>query len=218
MQPTVFIVDNDDQTRLSLEQLLKATKHAVRSFASGREFHRFYQAAFPGCLILDVKLQRQNGVELYQRLLHEGKRLPVIFTTAEAEVATAVAAMRVGAIEFLAKPFDRILLLQRIEKALKLDARWRAREGEFAQLDARIGRLTARERSTLELIVAGMPNKTMAGRLDISERAVEMRRASLMRKLGVRSTAELLQIAIKHRVLSELRWPPEDLETAETYS
>jgi FixJ family two-component response regulator len=205
MQPTVFVVDDDADLRHSLEMLLRTMEFAVRSFASAAEFRRFYQPIYPGCLVLDVKMPRQNGLELYRRLLQEGKRLPVIFMTAHAEVTTAVAAMKTGAIEFLAKPFDRSTLIDRIEKALVLDAEWRAREQEFARLGSQIERLNGRERMTLELVVAGVPNKAMARRLQISERAVEMRRATLMRKLGVRNTAELLKFAITYRVLAELR-------------
>jgi FixJ family two-component response regulator len=214
MHPTVFVVDDDADVRHSLELLLRAMKFGVRSFASADEFHRYYRPAYPGCLVLDVKMPRQGGLDLYQQLLHEGKRLPVIFITAHAEVTTAVAAMKTGAIEFLVKPFDRPTLLNRIEKALRLDAQWRAREREFTQLEMQIARLSTRERATLELIVAGVPNKSMATQLQISERAVEMRRANLMRKLGVRSTAELLDIAITHRVLSELRQTNHELDLA----
>jgi FixJ family two-component response regulator len=137
-------------------------------------------------------------------LLREGKRLPVIFVTAHADVTTAVAAMKTGAVEFLEKPFDHETLLALIRKALLLDAQWRKREAEFADIDARIARLNERDRETLQLILAGMSNKAMAARLFISERAVEMRRAALMRKLEVRSLAELLEIAITHRVMAEV--------------
>lgn len=205
MQPTVFVVDDDADLRHSLEMLLQAMKLAVRSFASAAEFRRFYQSSDPGCLVLDVRMPRESGLELYRRLLQDGKRLPVIFMTAHAEVSTAVDAMKTGAIEFLAKPFDRSTLIDRIHKALALDAEWRARDEVFARLESRIQRLNGRDRTTLELVVAGLPNKAMARRLQLSERAVEMRRAKLMRKLGVRNTAELLKFAVTYRVLAELR-------------
>jgi FixJ family two-component response regulator len=205
MPPTVFVVDDDADLRHSLEMLLQAMKLAVRSFASAAEFRRFYQPTYPGCLVLDIRMPRENGLELYRRLLHDGKRLPVIFMTAHAEVSTAVDAMKTGAIEFLAKPFDRSTLVHHIQKALALDAEWRARDDVFARLESRIQRLNARERSTLELVVEGVPNKAMARRLQLSERAVEMRRAKLMQKLGVRNTAELLKLAVTYRVLAELR-------------
>jgi len=203
--PIVFVVDDDRQMRESLQVLLEALGFAVRAFPSGASFHRFYRPQMPGCLVLDVRMPVQDGLELYEQLWREGRRLPVIFITAHADVMTPVAAMKTGAIEFLEKPFDRQTLLDRVGKALALNSQWRQRESDFAAPEARIQRLTDRERETLELLLAGESNKMMAARLLISERAVEMRRAGIMRKLQVRSVAELLDLAVTHRVLSELR-------------
>lgn len=190
--------------RESLVTLISAMRFTARGFASARAFHRFYRPQMPGCLVLDIQMPLQTGLELYEQLIHERKRLPVIFITAHADVSTAVAAMKTGAIEFLEKPFDRHTLLARIEQALALDDEWRRRAAEFQAFDRRMARLHPRERQTLELILAGVPNKAMAGRLDISERAVEMRRAAIMRKLEVRSLAELLELAVSHRILGEI--------------
>jgi FixJ family two-component response regulator len=202
---TVFVVDDERQMRESLQALLEALGFAVRAFSSAAGFHRFYRPQMPGCLVLDVRMPVQDGLELYEQLLSEGKKLPVIFITAHANVTTAVAAMKTGAIEFLEKPFDRQTLLDRVGKALALDAQWRLSESEFAALEERIQQLTERERETLELLLAGESNKTMAARLLLSERAVEMRRAGIMRKLKVGSVAELLDLAVTYRVLSDLR-------------
>lgn len=203
-QPTVFVVDDDRQMRDSLVMLVEAMGFAAQGFASGAEFYRFYQSPQPGCLVLDVRMPRQTGLELYEQLTREGKRLPVIFMTAHADVSMAVAAMKTGAIEFLEKPFERETLLERIKKALALDADWRRREDEFNAVAERIARLNDRERETLELILSGASNKVMASRLYISERAVEMRRAGIMRKLQVDSLAELIDLAVTHRVLAEI--------------
>jgi FixJ family two-component response regulator len=164
----------------------------------------------PGCLVLDIRMPRQSGIELYEQLLREGKRLPVIFITAHADVSTAVAAMKTGAIEFLEKPFDRQLLLDRVQKALQLDAQWRSQDAEFAELAERVARLSERERETLAMIQAGESNKMMAAKLFITERAVEMRRAAIMRKLQVGTVAELLDLTISHRILAELRQAADD--------
>ena len=203
--PTVFVVDDDRQLRDSLTTLLELLKYEVRTFSSAASFHRFYRASMRGCLLLDLCMPSETGLELYERLLREGKRMPVIFITAHGDVSTAVAAMKTGAIEFLEKPFDRKTLVDRIEKALALDVQWRAREREYVVLDERIRKLTERERETLELLLAGESNKAMAAKLFLTERAVEMRRAALMRKLQVRSLAELIDLAVTHRVHSELR-------------
>lgn len=202
--PTVFVVDDDPQMRQSLSALLEAMQFQVRAFPSAASFHRFYQPQMPGVLLLDVQMPVQNGLQLYETLLQEGKRLPVIFITAHADVTTAVAAIKTGAIEFLEKPFDRNSLVDLVRKALELDSQWRKREAEFAALKQQIEQLSERDRETLELLLAGESNKTMASKLFITERAVEMRRASIMRKLKVSTLAELLDLTITYRILSEL--------------
>src|SRR4029079_11319788 len=104
------------------------------AFSAPRNFHRFYRPEMPGCLLVDVRMPRQTGLELYEVLLEEGKRLPVIFITAHADVGTAVAAMKTGAIEFLEKPFDRATLLNRVRSALELDTVWREGDARFAAI------------------------------------------------------------------------------------
>jgi len=204
-RPTVFVVDDDRQMRESLVALFEALGMEVRAFTLASSFHRFYRPNMPGCLLLDVRMPVQDGLELYGQLLSEGKRLPVIFMTAHANVSTAVAAMKTGAIEFLEKPFDLQTLQSLIEKALALDAQWRQRDADFAALEARISQLSEREQETLQLVLAGDSNKQMAERLLLSERAVEMRRAAIMRKLQVNSVAELFELALSHRIFSDLR-------------
>lgn len=200
---TVYVVDDDRPMLDSLVGLIRAMGFPAAGFGSGSDFQQFFRRELPGCLVLDVRMPVQNGLQLYEQLLREGKRLPVIFITAHADVTTAVAAMKTGAVEFLEKPFDRETLLALVRRALRLDNEWRTREADFAAIDARIARLNERDQETLQLILAGASNKTMATRLFISERAVEMRRAAIMRKLEVHSLAELLEIAITHRVLAE---------------
>ena len=204
-QPTVFVVDDDCQLRDSLTAFLAATRFPARAFSSAESFHQFYRPSMPGCLVLNVKLPTQDGLELYEQLIREGKRVPVIFITDRADVSTAVAAMKTGAVEFLEKPFDGNMLLDLIQKALALDTQRRSREEIYRALDARIGLLNPREQETLQLILGGSSNKVMAARLYISERAVEMRRAAIMQKLGTRSLAALVELAITHRILGEIQ-------------
>jgi len=205
ISPTVFVVDDDQQMLDSLEVLLEVLGFSVRPFASPSSFQRYYRPEMPGCLLLDIRMPRQDGLQLYEQLLGEGKRLPVIFITAHADVSTAVAAMKSGAIEFLEKPFDRETLVDRVRKALALDAQWRERDAAYAALEERVRRLNLRERETLEMIQAGLSNKAMAAKLFLTERAVEMRRSAIMRKLQVRSVAELADLTATHRILTELR-------------
>jgi two-component system response regulator TtrR len=202
------VVDDDAEMRLSLQGLIAALGHEVHTFASAAEFRRHYQASMAGCLVLDVHLPRQDGLSLYTQLLQEGKRLPVIFITGHADVSTAVAAMKTGAIEFLEKPFLRATLEDRLRKALAIDAQWRAQAAEIAGMEARLSRLSDGERDTLHLLLEGQQNKTIARRCQISERAVEMRRARIMNKLDVKSVAELLNFTITYRLLNELRQVP----------
>lgn len=202
--PTLFVVDDDQQMRESLCALLGVLGYEVLAFSTAGGFHRFYRAEMPGCLLLDIRMPRQTGLELYEQLLREGKRLPVIFITAHADVPTAVAAMKSGAVEFLEKPFDRETLLDSVQRALEFDAQCRARDAAFSALAARIAVLNERDRETLEMIQAGQSNKAMAAKLFISERAIEMRRSSLMNKLQVSSVAELINLTSTHRILAEL--------------
>lgn len=210
LKPTVYVVDDDPQMRDSLCALLHVVGFQVSAFASPRSFHRFYRSEMPGCLLLDIRMPRQSGLELYELLLNEGKRLPVIFITAHADVSTAVAAMKTGAIEFLEKPFDRETLFDRVRKAMALDAEWRAGNEQFADLVARIGRLNPRDRETLAMIQTGDSNKSMAAKLGLTERAIEMRRSAIMRKMQVGSVAELVDLTVTHRILSELRQAAKD--------
>ena len=147
----------------------------------------------------------ESGIEMYADMVRCGRRLPVIFITAHADVTTAVTAMKTGAVEFLEKPFERSKLAELIDRALKLDAEWRQADQRFNELDQTIQKLSDNDRETLQLIFDGTTNKAMAAKLFISERAVELRRQRLMQRLGVRSVPELLELAITHRVLSELR-------------
>jgi FixJ family two-component response regulator len=203
--PILFVVDDDQQMRESLGALLEVVGYRTMSFSTAGAFHRYYRANMPGCVLLDIRMPRQTGLELYEQLLREGKRLPAIFITAHADVPMAVAAMKTGAVEFLEKPFAREILLERIRSALELDVRWRSQEAEFSALSARIALLSNRERETLHMILAGESNRAMAAKLLLTERAVEMRRSSLMRKLQVHSVAALAELTATHRILSELR-------------
>jgi FixJ family two-component response regulator len=203
--PTIFVVDDDDEMRASLAALFDVLGFAVRAFSSPGSFAHYYQTGMRGCLVLDIQMPRQTGLELYEQLLQEGKRLPVIFITAHADVPTAVAAMKTGALEFLEKPFDRHKLRERVQAAIQLDSEWRERDGAFKRVEERISRLNKRDRETLQLVLAGESNKSMAARLFLSERAIEMRRSAIMKKLGVQSLAELFELAVTHRILDELR-------------
>jgi FixJ family two-component response regulator len=200
---TVFVVDDDKQLLDSLVVLLELLGFQVRPFSTPGAFMRFYRQEMPGCLVLDIRMPRQSGLELYEQLLEEGKRLPVIFITAHADVSIAVTAMKCGAVEFLEKPFDRETLVNLVQKALALDAQWREQDNRYASISERVRQLSDRDQETLALIQAGESNRSMAEKLLLTERAVEMRRSAIMKKLQVRSVAELVELTTTHRMLTE---------------
>ncbi len=203
--PRVFVIDDDCEVRDALCSAIETRGFSAEGFASAADFLAQHRPDATGCLVLDVQMPQQSGIELYEQLLSEGTRLPVIFLTGQSDVTTAVEAMKAGAIEFLEKPVSHVVLLDHIEKALKLDALWRRRDHEFSVVEKRMASLTSRESETLDLVLAGESNKSMASRLFISERAIELRRAAIMRKLKVRSLAELLNVSVSHRILAENR-------------
>jgi FixJ family two-component response regulator len=202
---TVFLVDADKQLRDSLTVLLEVVGLNVQAFSNPASFRRRYRPDMPGCLVLDIRMPAQNGLEFYEQFVAGGRRLPVILTTAHADVSLAVAAMKSGAVDFLEKPFDRETLVNRVRKALALDADWRQQDSNYAAIAARIYQLSERERETLSLIQAGESNKSMAAKLFLTERAVEMRRSAIMKKLAVRSVPELVELTTTYHMLTRLR-------------
>jgi FixJ family two-component response regulator len=196
--PVVYIVDDDPDMRDSLCWLMKTVGVRAQSFASAAEFLRDFTPNGPGCVILDVRMPGTSGLDLFEDLVARGEGMPVIFITAYADVPMAVRAMKSGAVEFVEKPFNRQTLLDKVQRAIKDDIERRSRIAVRQKLAQRFQRLTGKEREVLELIKEGRPNKEIASQLQITPRAVELRRSSLMRKLGVRSLIELLRLTVVH--------------------
>lgn len=202
-EPTVYIVDDDPEMRDSLHWLLKTVGVRAVALASAEEFDREFRAEGPACLVLDVRMPGTGGLDLFERLTARGLRIPVIFITAHADVPMAVRAMKSGAVEFLEKPFNGQLLLDKIQRILRDDADRLVRQAALDEFRGRLMTLTGKEREVLEMIRHGRPNKEIATRLEVTPRAVELRRASLMKKLGVGSLPELLRLTIGFDGLSE---------------
>jgi FixJ family two-component response regulator len=193
---TVFVVDDDPSVRKSLARLLTSTGHRVDTFASAGDFLR-RKPRPPGaaCMILDLRMPEVDGLELHTLLREANSTLPVVFATGHGEVPDSVRAMKLGAVDFLTKPVDETQLLTAVERALALDeARTRA-EAARAALAKRQGRLTPRERQVFSLVVTGMLNKQIAGRLGASERTIKAHRARVMQKMQADSVAALVRIA-----------------------
>lgn len=196
-EPTVYVVDDDPDMRDSLHWLMKTVGLSVEVYPSASAFLDGFAPAGPGCLVFDVRMPGTSGLDLYEELVARGDGMPVIFITAFADVPMAVRALKSGAVEFVEKPFNRQMLLDRVQRAIKDDAERRRQLADRAALEGRFARLSDKEREVLELVKEGQPNKAISASLGITPRAVEMRRASLMNKLGVRSLAELLRMTIE---------------------
>jgi two-component system response regulator FixJ len=197
MSPVVFVVDDDQAMRDSLEFLLESLGFEVRSFASAQDFLAAPEAvASPGCLLLDVRMPGMNGLDLQAALRDHRIELPVIIITAYADVPMAVRAMHQGAIDFLEKPFNDQQLLGCIERALARGTeQQRSREQEHGVRD-RLARLTPREKEVMELVVRGLLNKQIAGELALSMKTVEQHRARVMEKMEADGLASLVKMAI----------------------
>lgn len=195
---TVFVVDDDEAMRDSLEALLESAGLTVLSFEAATPFLDAYDPSEPGCLALDVHLPDMNGVDVLRRLkAMPADRLTVIVITGAADVQTAVAAMKIGAEDFIEKPFDDEAFIERVETLLE-EARTRGqKEDARAAAAGRIDELTPRERDVLLEIVDGHPNKVIAYHLGISPRTVELHRSRVMQKLEARSASQLVRIALE---------------------
>lgn len=193
-EQTVYIVDDDEAIRDSLAWLLKTRGLAAETFASAEDFLERCGPHHAGCLVLDIRMPGMSGLELQEKLADAGCALPVIFLTGHADVPMAVAALKNGAFDFVEKPFNDNALVDLVIKGLVQNARVRAERAEKATVASRLAQLTAREREVMDLILAGKLNKVIADELAISMRTVEVHRARVLEKMGVRSAVELAQL------------------------
>ena len=191
----VHIVDDDTDVRDSLSWLIESAGLETRSFASAEEFLEFYSEACRGCLILDLQMPGMGGTELFERLRSADSLLPVIFLTAHADVSTAVRMVKLGAFDFVEKPFAEGEIVSKVQQALARNRMLIDREAELADARTRLSRLTAREQEVFELVANGQANKVIALDLGISERTVEIHRAAVMRKMEAKTLADLIRIA-----------------------
>ncbi|MGF1615606.1 MAG: response regulator transcription factor [Gammaproteobacteria bacterium] len=196
--PTVFVIDDDPAFCQSLRMLLDAAGLRVEDYLSAESFLQAACAQRPGCLLLDVRMPGWSGLELQGHLNNKRIDLPIIFITGHGDIPMAVRAVKAGALDFLEKPLDAEVLLDRVEVALEIDAKRRQSEAKRTQSRARIARLTLRERQVMELVAVGRSNKQIALLLQISHRTVEIYRARLMEKLQTKSLSELIRMAVAY--------------------
>jgi two-component system response regulator FixJ len=191
----VYIVDDDRAIRRSLERLLDAAGFQAVSYATPKAFLGVAAGLPTGCVLLDLRMPEMDGLEVqaHLRLINSG--LPIIVMTGQGDVQTAVRAMKAGAVDFIEKPYSDDALIAAIESALKGSVR-KDRTGDMTAAAALIDTLSPRERQVLEALVAGQPNKVIAFDLGISVRTVEVHRARMMDRLGVRQFAEAVRLSV----------------------
>lgn len=202
--PVVYLVDDEDVVRDALAWLLRTRRLLSEGFDSAEAFEACLQGKgldedpgawpdAPSCAVLDVRMQGSSGLALFDRLVERGlsAAMPVIFLTGHGDVPTAVAALKRGAFDFVEKPFSNNALVDRVEQALASSAQTLLRRRDQRKVGLRLAELTERERDVMRLVVEGRPNKLIADALDISVRTVEVHRARIFEKIGVRSAVEL---------------------------
>jgi two-component system response regulator FixJ len=193
---TIYIVDDDDPVRASLQSLLSVRKNLlIRSFRSGDLFLEQVEELDPGVLLLDFNMPGSNGLDVLRALRPFGNRFVSIVLTGKGSIDVAVQAMKIGAMDFLEKPYDPVVLLQLIDSAFVQHEQQHAMEERTAQAASRINALSPRERDVLKGLIEGRSNKVIAFELELSPRTVEIYRANLMQKLDVRSLSDALKIA-----------------------
>jgi RNA polymerase sigma factor (sigma-70 family) len=193
----VFVVDDDASIRQALRSLIRSVGLQAELFASPREFLDARRPEAPSCLILDVRLRGESGLDFQRELAESGIHIPIIFISGHADVPMSVQAMKAGAVEFLTKTFRDQDMLDAIYQALDRDRRRRQQETEVAELRKRFELLTPREREVLPLVVAGMPNKQIAAAIGTTETTAKVHRAQLMRKMRAASLPDLVRMAEK---------------------
>jgi FixJ family two-component response regulator len=192
---TVFVVDDDRSVREGLVDMIQSLGMQAKAFASAQQFLQHKRPDTPTCLVLDVRLPGLSGLDLQRQLGQSGQPIPVIFITGHGDIPMSVRAMKEGAVEFLTKPFRDQDLLDAIHQALKKDRTAREQRAKAAEVRRRYDTLTSREREVMQLVIAGMLNKQIAGELGTSEVTVKMHRGQVMHKMQAQSVVELLRMS-----------------------
>jgi len=192
--PTVFIVDDDAGVRKSIGELLISVGLTVETFESAQSFLDTFDAARPGCLVLDVRMAHMGGLTLEAKLAEMGADIPIVFISGHGDISMAVNAIKRGAVDFVPKPYQEQHLLDAVNEALRRDVLRRGDPINASGPTERLQTLTSREREVLDLVLEGQSSKAIAQKLGISHRTVERHRSRLLEKLGVASVTELLRL------------------------
>jgi len=194
IEPTVFVVDDDQLVRISLQELMESVSLRVRAFASAQEFLESYEPESLGCLVLDVRMPGMSGTKLQDELHRRGACLPIIFITGHGDIPMAVEALRKGAFDFVEKPVRGQLLLDRINSAIERDKQLYHRRARERQIKTRLALLTERENEVLGHLKAGCSAKVIARKLGLSRKTVDYHMSSTREKMGVESTPQLIML------------------------
>lgn len=200
MDPIVYVVDDDQAMVESLSWMIESVGLKPKTYIRAQDFLLDYSPSQHGCLLLDVRMPGMSGPELQLKLNELGATLPIIFISGHGDVPLAVRVMKAGAVDFLTKPFNDQILLESINKALRLDKTSREKQQENAQAEAKFALLSPREVQVLQGIVAGKQNKVISAELNISLKTVEAHRASVMKKMSVKSVPELVKLVLTNGV------------------
>ena len=192
----VFIVDDDATFARALSRFIRAAGWAVEVYSSAADFleHGHVDEGSCGCVLLDVKMPGMKGPELYRAMLDRKMTVPVVFLTGHGDVPTSVDAMKLGAVDFLEKPWKDEDLLDRVRRAIARDAELREERGKLAEAKSRIDRLTPRERDILNLVLQGKSSREIAETIFRTEKTVEFHRRNILKKLGIKRTVQLRQL------------------------
>jgi len=198
-QQIVYVVEDDEAVRDSLEMMLVSMEHNVATFPTANAFLEEYDELMAGCIVLDIRMPGMDGMELQKALNTKNSILPIIFVTGHGDVPMAVEAMQQGAIDFIQKPYREQELLEKIKAALELDAEQRASLIEKKEIQHKLEELTPREQEIMDMMIDGHANKVIAIDLDISQRTVEIHRSRVMHKMGTHSLAHLVRMIMSVR-------------------
>ncbi|MFO7529646.1 MAG: response regulator FixJ [Marinobacter sp.] len=196
IQQTVYVVEDDEAVRDSLELLLKSDSKPVKTYESANAFLKDYSDKMAGCIVLDIRMPGMDGMELQKKLNEKHSILPIIFVTGHGDVPMAVDAMKEGAVDFIQKPYREEALLEKIEAALEQDLEQRKTLDQKQEIIRRIKSLTPREHEIMDRMIAGQANKVIAIELEISQRTVEIHRSRVMHKMGTHSLAHLVRMVL----------------------
>ena len=194
-QAVVFVIDDDADLRDGLSNLLRTVGLQVRAFASAKDFLESKLPDAPSCLVLDVRLPGVSGLDFQSELIKKNIGLPIVFMSAHGDIPMTVRALKAGAVEFLPKPFHDQSMLDAVHSALEKDRERRKGIGNTSQLRSSFDSLTSREQEIFAYVASGLMNKQIAAEIEVSEITVKVHRASVMRKMGAKSLADLVRMA-----------------------